>query len=105
MNIIPRRSMVNLGRVLGEDNTLVVETCFLVKEARIILKECLLETLEIDIIEANFFGQNSSGLHSFQVPRNSSTFSKNGFLRLNGPQGTLGNIEELISQICFKTGL
>lgn len=53
MHIIPRYSMLNLGTILGENNTLMVETCFLVEEARIILKECLLETLKIDMVEDN----------------------------------------------------
>lgn len=32
MHIIPRHSMLNLGTILGENNTLMVETCSLVSK-------------------------------------------------------------------------
>lgn len=48
------------------------------------------------------FGHNS--LHTFQAPKATSSFTRSGFVGVNGPQESASNIEELTCQICFKTG-
>lgn len=47
------------------------------------------------------FNQNNPFV--FQSPKNMSPFTRGGFTRVNGPQGTSGIVEDLIYQICFKS--
>ncbi|KAL9410716.1 hypothetical protein AB3S75_044483 [Citrus x aurantiifolia] len=45
-----------------------------------------------------------NAFNSFQAPRNPSQVIRGGFISINGAQGSSGNGEEIICQICFKSG-
>lgn len=45
-----------------------------------------------------------NAFNTFQASRNSSQAIRDGFTGANRSQGSFGNIEELICQICFKSG-
>ena len=46
----------------------------------------------------------TNAFNSFQTPMNPSLVIRGGFTGINGAQGSSGNGEEIICQICFKSG-
>ena len=48
--------------------------------------------------------RQTNAFNSFQTPWNPSQVIRSGFTGINGAQGISGNGEEIICQICFKSG-